>query len=92
MKPSGEKRDRPRLVVIAGPTGVGKTDLALALAKEFAAEIISADSMQVYRYLDIGTAKPAADGTGPGPASSVGCAWIRTKITTPPDSGKRHGR
>ena len=60
MKPSGEKRDQPRLVVIAGPTGVGKTALALALAKEFAAEIISADSMQVYRYLDIGTAKPTA--------------------------------
>ncbi|HPX82760.1 MAG TPA: isopentenyl transferase family protein, partial [Syntrophales bacterium] len=60
MKSSGEKRDRPRLVVITGPTGVGKTALALALAKEFAAEIIGADSMQVYRYLDIGTAKPTA--------------------------------
>jgi len=51
---------RPKLVIIAGPTGVGKTAAALALAGEFAAEIVSADSMQVYRYLDIGTAKPTA--------------------------------
>jgi len=55
-----EQTDRTKLVVITGPTGVGKTETALALAGEFGAEIVSADSMQVYRYLDIGTAKPTA--------------------------------
>ena len=48
------------LVAIVGPTATGKTGLAVALAAEFAAEIISADSRQVYRGLDIGTAKPTA--------------------------------
>lgn len=45
------------LVVIGGPTGVGKTALSLALAEELDAEIVSVDSLQVYRHLDIGTAK-----------------------------------
>ena len=51
---------RPRVVAIVGPTGTGKTELACAVARETGAEIISADSMQVYRGLDIGTAKPSA--------------------------------
>ncbi len=51
---------RPALVVICGPTAVGKTSLALALAEACGGEIISADSRQVYRLLDIGTAKPTA--------------------------------
>ncbi len=45
------------LVVIAGPTGIGKTEISLLLAKRINGEIISADSMQVYRDLNIGTAK-----------------------------------
>ena len=49
------------LTVICGPTAVGKTELALALAECFAGEIISADSRQVYRLLDIGTAKPTPE-------------------------------
>jgi tRNA dimethylallyltransferase len=48
------------LVVITGPTATGKTDVSLLVAEEFAGEIVSADSMQVYRYMDIGTAKPTA--------------------------------
>ena len=48
------------LVAIVGPTAVGKSRLALSLAQTFHAEIVSADSRQVYRYLDIGTAKPSA--------------------------------
>ncbi|HLA04832.1 MAG TPA: tRNA (adenosine(37)-N6)-dimethylallyltransferase MiaA [Syntrophales bacterium] len=48
-----------RVVIIAGPTGVGKTELALRIAEIWKGEIISADSMQVYRYMDIGTAKPS---------------------------------
>jgi tRNA dimethylallyltransferase len=49
---------RPPVVVLTGPTASGKTAAALRLAKRFDVEIVSADSMQVYRYLDIGTAKP----------------------------------
>jgi tRNA dimethylallyltransferase len=49
------------LVIINSPTATGKTELAVNLAVEFGGEIISADSMQVYRYLDIGTAKPTMD-------------------------------
>lgn len=49
---------KPKIVIILGPTAVGKTDLALDLASVFGGEIISADSMQVYRHLDIGTSKP----------------------------------
>jgi tRNA dimethylallyltransferase len=47
------------LVIINSPTATGKTELAINLALEFGGEIISADSLQVYRYLDIGTAKPS---------------------------------
>ncbi|HEY5765977.1 MAG TPA: isopentenyl transferase family protein, partial [Candidatus Deferrimicrobiaceae bacterium] len=47
-----------RLLVLSGPTASGKTDAAMALARRLPLEIVSADSMQVYRGLDIGTAKP----------------------------------
>lgn len=49
------------LVVILGPTGVGKSRLALRLARRLDGEILSADSRQVYRYMDIGTAKPSPE-------------------------------
>lgn len=49
-----------RLMVLTGPTASGKSGLALELAQRFDAEIVSADSMQVYRRMDIGTAKPTA--------------------------------
>ena len=48
---------KKKLVIISGPTGVGKTNLSIALAKLIGGEIISADSMQVYKYMDIGSAK-----------------------------------
>jgi tRNA dimethylallyltransferase len=48
---------RPKIIIIAGPTGVGKTELSLQIARLIGGEIISADSMQVYRGMDIGTAK-----------------------------------
>lgn len=47
-----------RLIAIVGPTGIGKSRLALHLAPIYRGEIVSADSRQVYRYMDIGTAKP----------------------------------
>jgi len=53
--------DRPRVVILLGPTGVGKSKLAIEWAEELRGEIINADSMQVYRYMDIGTAKPTPD-------------------------------
>jgi tRNA dimethylallyltransferase len=53
--------NRPLLTVICGPTAVGKTALALDLAEYFDGEIISADSRQVYRMMDIGTAKPTGE-------------------------------
>jgi len=57
---SGDRElDRPPVVVVTGPTGSGKTDLSIALAQRFNGEIINADSMQVFRYMDIGTAKPS---------------------------------
>lgn len=51
--------DRPPVVVLTGPTASGKSAAGLRLAARFGAEIVSADSMQVYRHLDIGTAKPS---------------------------------
>jgi len=53
--------DDPKCVIIAGPTATGKTSLSVALAKVFGGEIINADSMQVYRGMDIGTAKPTPE-------------------------------
>ena len=50
-----------KLVAIVGPTGIGKTKLAIQLALRFNGEIINADSRQIYRYMDIGTAKPTKD-------------------------------
>ena len=47
-------------VFLAGPTAVGKSEIALRLAEKLGGEIISVDSMQVYRGLDLGTAEPAA--------------------------------
>jgi len=50
--------NRPRVVLLVGSTGVGKSRLAIEIAEAFGGEIVSADSMQVYRFMDIGTAKP----------------------------------
>lgn len=59
------KKDNPTkpdrlLLFLSGPTAVGKTELSLQIAERFSCEIIGVDSMQVYRYMDIGTAKPTA--------------------------------
>jgi tRNA dimethylallyltransferase len=48
----------PKILVVTGPTASGKTALGIALAKKIGGEIVSADSMQIYRGMDIGTAKP----------------------------------
>ena len=49
------------LITIVGPTAVGKTDLTLDLAEQLYAEVISGDAYQVYKQLNIGTAKPSVD-------------------------------
>lgn len=52
---------KPKLLVLIGPTAVGKTRMSIEIAKAFGCEIISGDSMQVYRGMDIGTAKIKPD-------------------------------
>lgn len=60
LRPVIDRSSLPKIVVICGPTGVGKTGFAIAVARRFNAEVVGADSMQIYRYMDIGTAKPTA--------------------------------
>ena len=52
--------DRQKLIIVSGPTASGKSSLAVELARHFRGEILNADSMQVYRDMDVGTAKPSA--------------------------------
>ena len=59
--PVDDAAPRRRLIVIAGPTGTGKSDLALDLAEHIGGEVVNADSMQLYRGMDIGTAKVPAN-------------------------------
>jgi tRNA dimethylallyltransferase len=56
-----EMTHQPPVVVVTGPTASGKTPLAIEIAKRFGGEIVNADSMQVFRYMDIGTAKPSLE-------------------------------
>jgi len=64
-RPHGPADERPPLLALVGPTAVGKTELSLKIAEKFGCEIISGDSMQVYRGMDIGTAKlPPAERRG----------------------------
>ena len=53
--------DKPKVIVICGPTASGKTALSIELAKKINGEIVSSDSMQIYKYMDIGTAKPTQE-------------------------------
>jgi len=64
---------KPKIVIICGPTGVGKTRFAIDLALKFGAEIIGADSVQIYRHMDIGSAKPTAEERAAVPHHLVGC-------------------
>lgn len=61
---SNLQKPKKRVVIIAGPTASGKSALAMSLAELYSGEIISADSMQVYRGMDIGTAKPTEEERG----------------------------
>jgi tRNA dimethylallyltransferase len=55
------QKDKIPIIILLGPTAIGKTDIGIAIAQQLNTEIISADSMQIYRYLDIGTAKPTPE-------------------------------
>lgn len=55
------QNSKPKIIVIVGPTASGKSRVALELAERFNGEIVNADSVQVYRYMDIGTAKPSKE-------------------------------
>ena len=58
LRDMSDPSDHRRLVIICGPTGIGKTSAAIRVAQRFKGEIVGADSMQIYRQMDIGTAKP----------------------------------
>lgn len=57
----GSSGSKPRVIVVTGPTAVGKSSLALQLCRDLRGEIISVDSVQVYRRLDIGSNKPTPE-------------------------------
>lgn len=54
-------QENRKIIIVAGPTAVGKTKYSIELAKAFNGEIVSADSMQIYQYMDIGSAKPTKE-------------------------------
>lgn len=59
--PNVDENKKPDIIVVCGPTGIGKTSTAIGLSKALGGRIINADSMQIYRYMDIGTAKPTPE-------------------------------
>jgi len=74
--PAQDKAQTPApLIVIAGPTASGKTALAITLANRFPAEIVSCDSVAVYRGMEIGTAKPTLDERARVPHHMLDIAW-----------------
>ena len=70
------------LIVIVGPTGIGKTALAIALAKHFSTEIISADSRQFFKEMEIGTAKPSAEELSAAPHHFIDSHHIEDLFST----------
>ncbi len=62
-----------KVVVITGPTATGKSKLGVLLARDIGGEIVSADSMQIYKYMDIGTAKPTSEEMGGVPHHMLDC-------------------
>ena len=59
LRTSGNKDKKKKIVILTGPTSSGKTNLSIELARRYQTEIISADSMHVYKSFDIGTGKPS---------------------------------
>ena len=69
------------LIAISGPTGVGKTALAISLAQKFQTEIISCDSRQFYREMSIGVAKPSADELSTAPHHFISFLSVEEEFT-----------
>ena len=61
VRPECDSGVSDRLIAVVGPTAAGKTEVAMRLARHIPAEVIGADSRQVYRHMDIGTAKPSTE-------------------------------
>lgn len=70
------------LLVIVGPTAIGKTNLAISLARQFSTEIISADSRQFFKEIEIGTAKPSAEELAAAPHHFINSHSISTLFST----------
>lgn len=70
-----------KMLCIVGPTATGKTRLSVALAQRLGAEIVSCDSMQLYRGMDVGTAKPTAQETGGVPHHMISCVDPREEFS-----------
>ena len=78
------------IICIAGPTASGKTALAVELAKNFNGEVVSCDSMQIYKRMDIGTAKPSQEEMHGIPHHMIDIPSSRATILPPlppPDTG-----
>ena len=78
------RREKMKLVCVVGPTGCGKTWLGVELAKMLGGEVVSCDSMQIYRGMAIGTAAPTAEEMQGIPHHMVGVADPREKTTPLP--------
>lgn len=72
---------RQKVIAVVGPTASGKSGLAIEIAKHFSGEIISADSMQIYKGMDIATAKPTADEMGGIPHHMISCIDSNTHFS-----------
>lgn len=75
------KKDKIPFVAVVGPTASGKTSLSIALSKHFDAEVISADSMQIYKEMDIATAKPTEEEKGGIAHHLIGFVDVDTKFS-----------
>ena len=81
--PLGKQQNRGKkfLIVVAGATAVGKTRVAIELAAHFETEILSADSRQIYKEMNIGTAKPTTEELAASPHHFVGCLSVQENFT-----------
>ena len=77
---SPQKKSRKSVIIIAGPTGVGKTAVAIELARYFKTEIISADSRQCYKELNIGVARPSVEELNTVPHHFIASHSIHEKV------------
>ena len=73
--------EKQPLIAVVGPTASGKTALGIAIAKEYNGEVISADSMQIYKGMDITTAKPSVNEMDSVPHHLISCVEMNTEFS-----------